>query len=123
MFVAFDGEALPVEPRLKRAVHRLQEIVAVRLHVETDQVGAQQPVQQFALPGADAERFRVRPRDVPEDRNPGIRPPLLDHARQQSEMIVLHKNHRVLSSGHLLQCGIGELAIHLLVLLPVGGAK
>ena len=95
----------------------------MRLHVETNQVGAQQAVQQFALPRADAKRFRVWPRDVPEDRNPGIRPLLLDHARQESEMIVLHQNHRLLSPGHFLHHGIRELAIHLLVLLPIGGAK
>ena len=71
--VAVDREALPIDARFQRAVHGLQKVVAVRLDVEADQVGAQQAVEQFALPRADAEGLRIRPGDVPEDGDARIR--------------------------------------------------
>src|SRR5213075_865937 len=50
---AGDREALPVDPRLERAVDRLEEVVAVVLRVKADEVGAQHPREQLLLPGAD----------------------------------------------------------------------
>ena len=41
MVLAQHGEVLPVHTRLYDAVDGLQEIVAVRLNVESDQVGAE----------------------------------------------------------------------------------
>ena len=56
MAAAVDREMLPVDARFQSAVHGVQEIVAVRLDVEADQIGAQHAVEQFALPGADRRR-------------------------------------------------------------------
>src|SRR5271167_193287 len=38
--LAVDGEAVPLRHRFQCVIHRFQEIVAVRLDVETDQVGS-----------------------------------------------------------------------------------
>ena len=48
-----------------------------------------------SLPGADAECLGVRPGDVPEGDDGGARQALPNHARQQSEVIVLHEDDRV----------------------------
>ena len=48
---AVHRKALPLDARFQRPVHGVQKVVAVRLYVKSDQVGAQQSVEQFALPG------------------------------------------------------------------------
>ena len=118
-----DGETLPLDAGFKRAVDRLEEIIAVRLRLKADEIRAEQTVEQFALPRADAEGFGIRPRNVPEDRDANVRPRILDHARKQSEVIILHKKQGMLRAGHLFEHGVGKLAIHLLIALPIGGAK
>ena len=52
--------------------------------MKADQIRAQQPVEQVALPWADAERFRVGPRDVPEDGHARVGPLVLDQAAGSS---------------------------------------
>ena len=54
-------------------------------------------VQQLVLPGADPERFGVRPGNVPEDRDPCIGTPLLQEPGQQGEVVVLHEHDRLLA--------------------------
>ena len=57
---------LPVDLGFQRAVDGVQEVVAVVLDVEGQQVVAQQAVENFLLPGADAEHLGIRPGNVPE---------------------------------------------------------
>src|SRR5260370_8281291 len=64
---AIYGEALPLDARLQRAVYRLKKIVAVVLHVEADEVGAEQTVENVALHRTDAEGLGVVPRNMPQD--------------------------------------------------------
>src|SRR5262249_10421869 len=71
---AYDGEVLPVDPRLECAVHSLEEIVAVELDVEADQVRSQHALKELALPRGDPKRLRVWPRYVPEERDASVRP-------------------------------------------------
>ena len=70
-------EALVVDARLDEAIDRLEKIVAVQLHVEAEQIAAEQAVEDLFLPRADAERFAMRPRDVPEVADDRIRTPRL----------------------------------------------
>ena len=74
MVVALHREVFPIDARLDDPVDRLQKIGAMRLDVESDQIGAQQAIHQLALPGANSEGLRIRPRNVPEDRDPRVRP-------------------------------------------------
>ena len=73
----------------------------MRLDVEAHQVGAQQTFQELALPRADAERFRIRPGNVPENRDARIGPRFLDEPRHQSEVVVLDQHHRILLAANL----------------------
>src|SRR5271167_3305371 len=91
--------------------------------MEADQVRTQQAVQKFALPWADRKCFRIWPWDVPEYCHAGVGPLLLDHPRQKSEVVILHQDYGLLGPGHFLQRGIGKLAIHLLVVLPIRSSK
>src|SRR5262249_31402883 len=75
--------------------------------------------QQFSLPGADPKCFRVWPWYVPEDRNAGVGPILLDQSRQKCEVIILHQDGRFAQPTYLVQHHFGELAIDRLILLPV----
>ena len=120
---AQNTEALAVDARLESAIDRIQEIVAMALDVESDQVGAEQSVEQLALPGANAERLGIGPGDVPEDGDAGIRAPLLDHPRQERKVIVLDEHHGRFFLGDFLEHGIGELAVHHPVGFPVVNAK
>ncbi len=118
MAAAVDGEVLAVDPGLERTVDRLEEVVAVVLDVERQQVVAEQPVEDGLLPRADAERLGVRPRDVPELAHHRVGPHLLDHPRQQREVVVLHEDNR-LGVADFVEHGIGEAPVDLDVLAPV----
>src|SRR6266436_6941176 len=89
MALAIHGEAVPFGEGFHGAIYCGKKIIAVGLNVKADEVGAQQTVDQFALPGADAENFRIRPGNVPEDGDAGIGARFLDHAGKQREMIIL----------------------------------
>ncbi len=115
-------EHLPVDPRFEDPIHGVHEVVAVELGVEAQDAAAEQAIEQFGAPGADREGLRVRPGDVPEGDHRGLRQPFADHARQQREMVVLHQQDRVGRAG-LLRHRVGELAVHVVVVLPVTGAE
>jgi hypothetical protein len=95
----------------------------VELRVEADQIGAQQAVEQFALPRTDPESLRVRPWNVPEDRDTGVRPPFFQEPWQQGEVVVLHEHNRMLGRVHLLDHGVCEFPVDCLVLSPVVRTK
>ena len=116
------GEAVHLDARLQGAVHRLQEVVAVVLDVESQQVVAEQAVEDFVLPGADAEDLAVGPGDVPELQHHQVRPGLLEHPRQQGEVVVLHEDHGR-PARHFFEHGVGELAVDAAVVFPVGGVE
>src|SRR6266480_1057349 len=50
----------------------LQKVIAVQLDVKSDQIAAQQSVEELFLPRADAKGLPVRPRDVPEMADDGV---------------------------------------------------
>src|SRR4026207_57205 len=114
-----DREVLPVHPALDGPLHRLEEVVAVVLGVEADEIGAQHSLQDLGLPRADAEGLEVRPRDVPEDLHPRVRPSLLHIQREQGKVIVLDQDQGRLHAIHLVDESEGELPVHRVVLLPV----
>ena len=123
MVLTQDGKVLPVDARLDDAVDGLEEIVAVRLNVKSDQVGAEQTIHQLALPGANAKGFRIRPRDMPEDGHARIGPLFLDQPGQQRKVIVLDEHDGLGDILDLLEHGGHELAVDVLIVLPVGSPK
>ena len=94
----------------------------MKLRVKSQNTAAEQSVEQFFTPGADAERFRVRPRNVPEGDDGCVRQQLAHVAREQREMIVLHEHDRIVGVRFLNDCR-REFPIHCDVLIPVRGAK
>ena len=121
--LAVYGKAVPFRKRFQSAVDRLQEIVAVRLNVKANQVGAQQPVNEFTLPWANPEDFGVWPGDMPENRDAGVWANFLNHARNQCQVIVLRQKNRRIHVRHFLQNSIGEPLVNPLVLQPVLGTE
>ena len=65
---------LAKEAGFQAAINAFEEIVAVVLNVEAQQVVAEQPVQQFLGPGANAEHFVIGAGDVPELGHDQVRP-------------------------------------------------
>ncbi len=116
-------QPVPLDAAFEGAIDGLQKILAMRLNVEADDVGAQHAVQQFLLPRADFEGLGIRPRDVPEHRDARVRPRFLDEPRQEGEVVVLHEDDRPLDIVHLVEHGVGELPVHLPVVLPVVHAE
>ena len=86
--------------------------------VEAENRAAQHALQDLAAPGADAERFRVRPGDVPEGQDGGLGQLFSHHGRQQREVVVLHEHHGVIGQG-LCHHRIGKALVDRLVGLPV----
>src|SRR5262249_47594029 len=93
------------------------------LNVKTDQVCSEQSVEQFALPGTDAECFGIWPGNVPEDRDASIGPLSLDHLWQQGKVVILDQERRLFRARHLFQHGFSKLSVHLLVMFPVLGPE
>ena len=123
MVVAVDGEAFPFDAAFDGLVHGFEKIIAMRLDVETDQIGAEQAVEQFALPGTNREGFRIGPGNVPENRDASVGPRGLDQPRQQREVIILNQHERRFGGFDFLQHGLREFFVDALVVLPIGGAE
>src|SRR5208282_2696499 len=121
--LAVDREAIPFGECFQRAVHRLQEVVAMRLNVKTDQVSAKEAVDEFALPRTNTEHFGIGPGDMPKNGHGGIGARFLDHPREKGKVIILGEKNGRLSSRHFLKDGIGKAAIDLLILEPVVKAE
>ena len=98
---------LGVYARFDRALDGFQEICAVVLQVEPEQIVPQHSVKQFVLPGKCPEGLAIGPGYVPElsHREFWIIP--LQHCRQKGQVIVLYENHGLLAVG-LFQHRIGE---------------
>ena len=114
---------LVVCARLHHTIHRGKKIMAVKGNMESDQVRAEEPIQQLGLPGTDSECLRVGPRNVPENRYACIGSGPLHETRKQSQVVILHKYHRLRAVLHFIQQRIGKPPVHTLIALPVGGAK
>src|ERR1039457_1321539 len=119
MALAVNGEPVPFGERLNRAVNCFQKIVAMRLNMETDEVSSQKAVDEFALPRADAEGFRIGPGYVPEDGDTRVRPCFFDHSWKQSKVVVLYEKQWRFRAFHFSEDGVGEAAVNLLVVKPV----
>src|SRR3989338_7696574 len=89
------------------------------LHMEADQVAPQHPIQYLFLIRTDGKDLRVRPGDMPEERDRDIRPLVLDHLAQQREMIILDKNKGIFGR-QLLNNAVSKLLVYLFIHLPVG---
>ena len=57
---------LALDAAFQEAVDAFDEIVAVELDMEADDRAAEQALEDLLAPRADAEDFRIRPRDMPE---------------------------------------------------------
>ena len=118
MPAAVHGERLLIDPRLHRAIDRLEEVVAVVLQMEAEQIVAEQTVEHLGLPRHDAERLGIGPRDVPELTDDGIGPRRFHEPRQQRVVIVLHEHDRA-RAGNLLEHDVGKAPVDGDVLPPV----
>ena len=117
-----DQRLLAIDTRFHEAIDRVEEIVAVELRVETDHRTAQQAGDDFLLPRADAEDFRVRPRNMPERDDGGVRQFIAQHARQQREVVVLDENDRIGALG-LAGDGLSVTRIDALIFVPIAFAE
>src|ERR1700719_1280065 len=101
----------------------MQKVVAMRLDVKSNQICAEQPINQLALPGADAEGFRIGPRNMPENGHAHVWPLFLQHAWEQGKVIILNQNHRIRRIRDFLNRRCGKLAFDFLIKLPVSSAE
>ena len=65
----------------------------------------------------------IGPRNVPENCDAHVGTRLLDHARQQREVVILHEEQGVLDAGHFVEHGVREFAVGVLVALPIRGTE
>src|SRR5262245_7640887 len=113
---------LAVDSALHELVGRLKEVVAVKLRVKTQNCAPQKSIDDLLAPGADAKSLRIGPGDMPERQDGGIGQPLADHSRQESEVIVVHQNNRVITA-RLIHYYVGEALVDRHVLIPILLAK
>src|SRR3989338_1700769 len=118
-----DRESLAVYSALHRSVHRVQEVVAVVLCVETNYIRTQHSIEKLLLPWAYPEGLGVGPGYVPEQGDAGVQPFFLYHPRQQREMVVLNQQAGRFDSFEFLQGGLGEFLVGFLILSPILGPE
>ncbi len=118
-----DGERFPVDSRLEGPIHRVDEIVAVELGVESEDAAAEQAVEQLLAPRADRECLRIRPGDMPEgdDRGVAAAPCGSSWAAARSDSPGPARSGRtVLASSTTVSA---KICIDLAILLPVSGPE
>ena len=111
-----------IDPAFDEPVDGVEEVVAVKARVKAEDRAAQQTFEQQLFPRADAERFCVRPGNVPERDDRCIGQQVANHARRQREVIVLDEHHRVVGP-RFVRHGFGEPPIDLLIIVPIFFAK
>ena len=111
-----------VNPGFYAPVNRIKKIIAVVLYVKTENIVAEQAIEQFFAPGENAESLPVGPGYMPELHDFQIRPAVSQKARQQRKMIVLNKNNCRIAFG-LLKHGIAKALIDAFIYLPVAAGK
>src|SRR5262245_31657957 len=116
--IARDGELRRIDPGLDAAIDGFQEVVAMVLRVKREEIVAEQSVENLLLPRTDAERFTIRPGDMPEMNDHEIRASLTKHSGQQGKVIVLHE-HDSRFAHYLLEHRLSELVVDYPILLPV----
>src|SRR5213083_2849080 len=105
---------LPVNAGFQGAIDCLQEVGAMGLDMEADEVSTQQTIQQFALPRADRKGPPISARECAKKWR-RVRPALfLYQAWQQPKVVVLGQKHRLFGAVHLLQDCLGKLPVCLL---------
>jgi hypothetical protein len=105
------------------AVHRVQEVVAMKLRVKPDQIRAEQSKKKFPLPRTDPEGFGVWPGDVPENSDASVGPAFFKKTGQKREVIVLNEDARVFHPFQFIHHSISKFPVGGLVLSPILGAK
>ena len=103
---------LLVDPRFDGAIDGLHEVLAVIAKMKSQEVVAEQAVEQLFLPRKDAERLAVGPGNVPELGDDQVRIPLLEIARQESEVIILDE-HKGRPAVGFLEDRVAESALTL----------
>ena len=119
---ARNGECLAVDARFEHAIHRVDEVVAVKLGVKSEDAAAKHSLEQFHPPRADCKCLGIGPRDVPEGHDRCVGQPLADELRQERKVVILDEHDRVVGLG-FVHYRLREQPVDLLVVLPVAAAK
>ncbi len=91
--------------------------------MKADQIGAQQAVEQFRLPGTDAEGLGIRPWNVPKNSHAGVGTGVLDETRQQRKVVILHQHDRIVFVLHFFEERPGKFPVDGLIVFPVFDAE
>ena len=112
-----DDAALKVDLKIEQVAAALDEVAAVGLGVEADDVVRQQPFIKLVtdLGRQHSPGIRLRPRDVNEVVEKYIGPRLADDPRQRVEVVVVDHHDRVRLVGDLLDHGLREVIVDDLV--------
>ena len=87
--------------------------------MKPDEVRSQHPEEELPPPGADSEGLRVRPGNVPENRDPRVGPPPLEESGQQGQVVILDQDARLPEPLQFAQRGLCERPVGLFVVGPV----
>ena len=98
-------------------LHRGEKILLIALHLKRDQIVGEQALEQLPAPRTDAQPIDVRPRNVPEQRRPQMRPLLPQVPGHEREVVIVQEDGRVLR--RFRRDDIGKAAVHRLIRLPV----
>jgi hypothetical protein len=87
--------------------------------VKSEQVGAEQALEQLAAPGQDAEHLRRRKRDVEEEPDARIREPFAQQGGEEHQLIVVDPDRVARRVGACHR--IGEHLVHFAIGVPTDG--
>src|SRR3990167_4444703 len=113
---------VPVDSRFERPVHGLDKVAPVEARVKSENAAAQEPFENFSIPGADGIALRVGPWNMPKGNDGGVREVVSNQLRDERQMIILHEDNRIIGLG-FLDNGQSEAFVNLLIMMPVRGSK
>ena len=109
--------ALEVDLEVQQVAAALEEVAPVGARVEADDVVGQQAVVDLLAQRRrqHSPGVRLRPRDVHEVVQEDVRARLADHRRQRVEVVVVDHHDRLVGAVDLVDHGLGQVAVDLLV--------
>lgn len=111
-----------IDTSFHRAIDSLQEVLAMMLKMEPQQVIPQQTVQKLFPPRERVEYFAIWPWNVPELSNHKVRARVAKHARKQAEVVILNKDEGRFVLRFFQNC-FGKALIHTPIGLPIFGSE
>ena len=122
MPVVRDHAPLRIDVAVEHGFDGLEEVGAVLRCLESDDIGAEQALDQLPSPRTDSQDSPVWPGNVPEGHDRVPRAVVPNHPGHEREVVVVDEHHRGVASDFIAH-GCREPPVHHAVIVEITGPK